>query len=92
MFHVKSRYSEEMGDVESTVDALQAKVAAGEATERPRRTLKALERLSEARSGRRCRRADTSHVSKISGRQEEFAQSLLRELRSLKGAEPNEKA
>ncbi len=93
LFSVPSRYSPEMGDVETTVDALQAKVASGDATDDDLAELsKHLQGFQKLVAEEDARRADTSHVSKISGLQEEFAQSLLRELRSLKGAEPNEKA
>ena len=87
LFKVPSRYSPEMGDVEQEVDGLQAKVADGSATDDDMAELSQhLRTFQKLVSDEDVRRADTSNVSKISGLQEEFAQSLLHELRELKKA------
>lgn len=89
LFQVPSRYSPEMGEVDKVVEELQSKVANGDATDADMAELsRHLQEFQKLVSEEDIRRADTSNVAKISGLQEEFAQSLLSELRNLKKEKP----
>ena len=89
LFDLPSRYSPEQGEVEKTVDELQAKVKKGVATDTDHQELsKHLQHFQQLVSDEDKRRADTSQLSKLTSLQTDFAKSLIKELRDLKKGGP----